>query len=354
VRLDRPATLEDLARAAGGRVLGDGSTAVRGIASLENAHGDEMSFARSAGMRKEALSSRACALLVPEGFGDLDRPAIVAPDADVALALIGEFLLERMQPAPPTGVHEDAVISGDVFVGENASIGPCAVVEDGVSIGAHSRLGAGVYLGRGVTVGEDTVIHPNVSVYWGCRIGSRCTIHSGAVIGADGFGFAVMPDGSYRKIPQLGNVVVEDDVEVGACTCIDRAMLESTVIGRGVKLDNLIQVAHNCVIGPGTAVAAQAGMAGSTRIGSMTQIGGQVGIVGHLVVGDRCRLAAASKVLGNVDSGAEVWGYPAREKSKALREMAALSRIGEMQRDLRRLRKRLDEIEGRHVGGGGQ
>jgi UDP-3-O-[3-hydroxymyristoyl] glucosamine N-acyltransferase len=196
-----------------------------------------------------------------------------------------------------------------------------------------------------VAVADDTVLYPNACVYWGCRIGARCIVHSGAVIGSDGFGFGKNTDGSYQKIQQVGNVVVEDDVEIGACACIDRATFDSTVVARGVKLDNLVHIAHNCQVGADTAMAAQVGVAGSTTIGPGCEFGGQAGVSGHLVVGERVRVGAASPVIKSFGPEQELWGFPAREKSQALREMAAAARAEKLRQELRALRGRIDEIE---------
>jgi len=353
LRLTTAVTLGELARVAGGTVSGDEAFEVRGIASLEGAGADELSFARSVEMRDRATASAAGALLLPEDFGDIDRPAIIVKDVDLALALVGEVLAARECPPPPPGVHPSATVGEGALVGEGASVGPGAVIEDGVTVGDRARVGAGVYLGRGVAVGEDTIIHPNATVHWGCRIGARCVVHSGAVVGADGFGFARSPDGSYHKIPQLGNVVLEDDVELGACACIDRAMLDSTVIARGAKLDNLVHIAHNCRVGEGTAMAAQVGVAGSTRIGAGCQFGGQSGVVGHVRLGDGVRVGAGSPVIKSVGDNIEVWGFPAREKSKALREMAGAARSGKLAEEIRALRRRLKALEADAPGAAG-
>jgi UDP-3-O-[3-hydroxymyristoyl] glucosamine N-acyltransferase len=318
---------------------------VHGIASLDKARRDELSFVRSAAMRDEALGCDAGVLIVPQDFEGLDRPGLVAANVDLAVALISDFVIAQMLPSPAPGAHADATVSPNASLGEGASIGPMAVIEDGVVVGARAHVGAGTYLGRGAAIGDDTILHPNVTVHWNCVVGSRCIIHSGAVVGADGFGYGKNPDGSYRKINQIGNVLIEDDVEIGACTCIDRATFDSTVIRRGVKLDNLVHIAHNCDIGRDTAMAAQVGIAGSTRIGRGGEFGGQSGVVGHVVLGERVRVGAASPVIKSFPDGIELWGFPAREKSQALREMAASTRGVKFAKELKRLRNRIEEIE---------
>jgi len=348
MRLPTPMTLAELAQIARAKVSGDPETAVRGVASLERAGDDELSFVRSPKWREAAAKSRARALLVGPDYGELDRPGLVAPSADAALARLGEAFLRVLSPRPPAGVHPSAVVAASARLGEGVSVGPCAVIEEEVSVGARSVIGALVYLGRGVRIGEDTVLHPNVTVLRGCRIGSRCEVHPGACIGGDGFGFIQLPDGSYRKLPQLGDAVIEDDVEIGSCSCVDRATLDSTVVGRGVKLDNLVHVAHNVTIGPNTVMAALVGIAGSSKVGAGCQFGGQSGLAGHLTLGDGCRVGAGSPVVQSFEEGGlELWGFPAREKTKAMREMAAAARSEATRAELRRLRARVEELEKR-------
>jgi UDP-3-O-[3-hydroxymyristoyl] glucosamine N-acyltransferase len=207
-------------------------------------------------------------------------------------------------------------------------------------------IGHGCVLGNGVTIGKDTILYSNVSVREGCRIGDRVIIQPGAVIGGDGFGFAPSPDGTYRKIPQLGIVVIEDDVEIGANTTIDRATMGETRICRGAKLDNLIQVAHNVVIGENTVIAAQTGISGSTRIGRNCMIAGQVGFTGHIEIADGTKIGAQSGVHRSVhEPGTTILGYPAMPQREAVRAMAALGRLPEALADLRELRNRLERLE---------
>jgi UDP-3-O-[3-hydroxymyristoyl] glucosamine N-acyltransferase len=353
VRLDEAITLGDLARASGARLQGDPQTKLMGLSSLANALPDEISFARSAQRREEALASRAGALLVGEDFGDLDRPGLVADDVDAALALVGEFLVARALPPPAPGVDDTAVVGQGVTIGEGASVGPLAVLEVGVSLGPRARIGAGCFIGRGAAIGPETILHPNVTVGWGCTLGARCIVHSGAVIGADGFGYGKNDDGSYRKIPQLGNVVIADDVEIGACTCIDRATIDSTVIESGVKLDTLVHVAHNCRIGRDTAMAALVGIAGSTKVGARSVFGGQAGAIGHITIGEGVSAIAKTGITRSFGDGVELAGMPARERAKVARELAFLKRAEEIVKDLRDRVRSLEGGTGGPSGAGG-
>jgi UDP-3-O-[3-hydroxymyristoyl] glucosamine N-acyltransferase len=338
-------TVDALARIAGADVAGDGSVVIGGLATLEAAAGDELSFARSASIKERAQKSGAGALVVPRDFGESDRPLLVADQVHLAVARITDVALEEVLSGGQSGVHEMAIVSPSATMGEGVTIGPGAVIDDGVVLGAGVRVGAGCYVGRRATIGDKTLLHANVTVCWGCIVGARCILHAGAVVGSDGFGYHKAEDGSYIKINQIGNVILEDDVEIGACACVDRAILDSTVIERGVKLDNLVHIAHNCRVGQDTAMAAQVGVAGSTTIGEKCELGGQVGVAGHLAVGSHVRVGAASAVIGSVRDGLEVWGFPAREKSKALREMAGAARAGKLAKEVKALRRRLAEIE---------
>ncbi|MHC4502829.1 MAG: UDP-3-O-(3-hydroxymyristoyl)glucosamine N-acyltransferase [Planctomycetota bacterium] len=353
VRLDEAITLGDLARASGARLRGDPQTKLKGLSSLANALPDEISFARSAERREEALASRAGALLVGEDFGDLDRPGLVAGEVDAALALVGEFLVARALPPPAPGVDDTAVVAQGVTMGEGASVGPLAVLEVGVSLGPRARVGAGCFVGRGAAIGPETILHANVTVGWGCALGARCIVHSGAVIGADGFGYGKNDDGSYRKIPQLGNVVVADDVEIGACSCIDRATIDSTVIESGVKIDNLVHIAHNCRVGRDTAMAALVGIAGSTKIGARSVFGGQAGAIGHITIGEGVSAIAKTGITRSFGDGVELAGMPARERAKVARELAFLKRAEEIVKDLRDRVRSLEGGTGGPSGDGG-
>lgn len=350
MRLSVPMRLAELAEIAGADVSGDAEFEIGGIASLERAEADELSFVRSAKWKEAAATSGAGALLVSNDFaeesGELDRPMLVAQNADAALVRLGMYMTSRVVPVPEPGIHPTALLGEDVDIGPEVAVGANVVLEDGVVLAVGASIGAGCYLGKGVRIGPETVLAPNVTVLWGCEIGARCSVYSGSVIGSDGFGFVQLPDGSYRKLPQLGTVVIEDDVEIGACVTIDRATLDSTVLRKGVKLDNLVHIAHNVTLGENTVMAALVGVAGSTSIGRNCAFGGQAGVSGHLKIGDGTRVGAASPVLRSYEEGGlELWGFPAREKTKAMREFAASEKGGVTRSELRKLRVRVEGLE---------
>ncbi|MDE6558381.1 MAG: UDP-3-O-(3-hydroxymyristoyl)glucosamine N-acyltransferase [Muribaculaceae bacterium] len=300
-----------LASLTGGRVEGDGEIEISGFGKIEEAGPGCVTFIANPKYAHFIHTTNASAVLVNEDFqveGEIKPVLIRVKDAYSALAeLLTAF--ESMKQRP-RGIEQPAYISEGIEVPEDAYIGAFAY------IGKNVRLGKGVliypqsYIGEGVEIGEGTVIRAGVRIYEGCRIGNRCIIHSGAVIGADGFGFA--PKGEiYEKIPQIGNVIIEDDVEVGANTCIDRATFGHTIVGKGTKLDNLLQVAHNVEIGSNNVFAAQTGIAGSTKIGNSNRVGGQCGFAGHISVGDNNEFGAQSGIPNSVGSGKRLIGYPA-------------------------------------------
>jgi len=272
-------------------------------------------------------------------------PALVRVD-DPYLAFLK--VLKRLTPALdafPTGVHPTAVVSPAAKIGKNVDLGACVVVGDGAIIGDGTRIAEGCVVGRQAEIGRECLFYPNVTLYHQCRIGNRVTIHSGTVIGSDGFGFAPKPDGTYEKIPQLGIVVVGDDVEIGSNCSIDRATMGETRIERGVKLDNLIQVAHNVVIGENTVIAALSGISGSTKIGKNVMVGGQVGFAGHLEVADKTIIYAQSGIPKSIkEPGKTFFGTPIKERSKAMRIEAVIRSLPELALEVRELRQKVDSL----------
>lgn len=291
-------TLAELQAHLGGNLRGDGSVRLLGGASLTSAGPGQLGFINNAKHVEAALKSQAGALIVPESLdADLGRPclAVANPHAEFARALG----LLHPEPGPVAGIHPRAVVADDAVIGAGARIAAGAVIESGAVIGANTSIGANCVIGAGASIGADSKLHPNVSVQHGCVIGARCLLHPGCVIGSDGFGLAFEKSdagGHWTKVPQIGRVVVGDDVEIGANTCIDRGALDDTVIEDGVKLDNLIHIAHNCRIGHHTAIAACVGMAGSTSIGAYCQISGAAMISGHLQIGDQVIISGGTVV----------------------------------------------------------
>ncbi|MSR35535.1 MAG: UDP-3-O-(3-hydroxymyristoyl)glucosamine N-acyltransferase [Gemmatimonadetes bacterium] len=330
-------TLGDVADLVDGRLIGDPSCAVRGVAPLAHAGPDQIAPVVSARYRSEIPSSRAGCLLVAAALADgIDdpRPRVVVADPHAALIP----LLTRLHPetAAPAFVHPTAVIGAGVVLGADVGIGPLAVVGDGCRIGDRSRIGAHVVIGAGCQIGADSVVHPHVTLYPAAILGARVILHSGVRIGADGFGYA-FADGGHRKIPHVGGCVIEDDVEIGANSTIDRGSIGDTVIGRGSKLDNLVHVGHNVRIGPHCILTGMVGISGSTTIGAGVQFGGQSGAAGHLTIGDGARVGAKSAVLKDVPAGASVIGIPAAEHGAMKRAFALFPRLPELFQRLRTL-----------------
>ena len=315
-------TLSEIAEICGATLVGDGRRCVVGPAGLAEAGPEEVSFLADERYRTQLRETRAGAVIVQPGTEAPreDLALLCCEDPNTAFSAVVRLFAGEEHAAPP-GVHPSAVVHPAVELGAGVSIGPVCTV------------------GEGARIGDDVVLHAGVVIYPGVRIGARCTIHAGAVIGSEGFGFEPSKDG-WEKIPQCGTVVLEDDVEVGANATIDRARFGATLIGRGVKIDNLVHIAHNCVIGPGAMLCAQGGTAGSVHLGARVILAGQVGISGHITIGDGARVGAKSAVFGDLAGGAEYLGYPARPRAQALRGMGAPRR-------LTRLVKRVEELEAR-------
>lgn len=336
--------LGELARKIEGRLRGDPERLIRGIAPLDRAEPDQLSFLTNPRYRQAARTSRAGALLVGPG-SDLERPDLLEVDEPyLALARLLE-LFHPVEP-PPAEISDKAHLGAGVRLGRDVSIAPFAVVEDRAVLGDRVRVGAGSVVGEGCAVGEETELKPRVVLYPGTRVGRRCIVHSGVVLGGDGFGFA-SSGGRHHKVPQLGRVIVEDDVELGANSTVDRGTLDETVIGEGSKIDNLVMIAHGVRVGRAALLAAQSGIAGSTRIGERTTWAGQSGAAGHLEIGDDTIVAAKSAVLRNVPRGSFVAGIPAVDHRRWKRAQAALGRLPELRREIRELRTRLARLEKR-------
>ncbi len=337
----RTLSLGEIARLVGGRLEGPDDRTIRRAAGIEDAGPDEITFVANRRYRGALAQTRAGAVLLPP---DLACPRGVAciRVSDPYAALVRVLL--AFDPGPPEldGIHATAVVGEGATLASGVALGPHVTVGRGARLGARTRVAAGCVIGEAASLGEDCYLHPRVVVAHRCVIGNRVVVHAGAVIGADGFGYAPV-DGVFCKVPQLGIVNVEDDVEIGANACIDRATFGETRIGRGAKIDNLVQVAHNVAIGEGSALAAQSGIAGSTRIGKGVRLGGQAGLAGHLRVGDGASIAAQAGVIGNVDSGETVSGYPARPHRDMMRVEAIVQRLPEFLKRLKALEQKLAE-----------
>ena len=332
--------LAELAELVGGRVEGDPDRAVEAVRSLEAAGPHDLSVLKDPRYREQAVASRAGALLVgPALAGAVSgRDLLVAADPDWALARL-VALLHPVAPREP-GVHPTAVLEPGCEVDPTAYVGPYAVIGAGSRIAAGAAVHASVAVGRGCAVGEGAVLHPHAVLYDGTEVGPGSVVHAGVVLGADGFGYATR-GGVHHKVPQVGRVVVEADVEIGANSTIDRATLGETRIGAGTKIDNLVQVGHNVRIGRHCILCGQAGIAGSALLGDGVVLAGQAGVAGHIELGDRAQVAAKSAALAPVAAGTAVAGIPAVELRRWRRQVALLSRLEEMSRRLRALEKRL-------------
>jgi UDP-3-O-[3-hydroxymyristoyl] glucosamine N-acyltransferase len=321
-------TLQELAALSGGKLSGDAKQIVTGAASLVEAMPGEITFFSDPRYLLLLRKTRASAIFVPIDFSEkLDAAQIrVANPAKAFEQVALKFAPKPIAFAP--GVHPTAVVDDTVKLGAHVSVQPYAVIEAGTTIGDRTVIGAGTYIGPECVIGAETIIYPNATIRERTIIGSRVVIHGGAVIGADGFGFE-MVDGRFIKVPQLGIVQIDDDVDVGANTTIDRARFGRTWIQKGVKIDNLVQIAHNVVIGENTAIAAQVGIAGSVRIGKYVLVGGQAGFVGHVEIGDRTTVGAQSGVGKSISGGAWLQS-PVVPLPDAKRQIAWLHRLGKL------------------------
>jgi UDP-3-O-[3-hydroxymyristoyl] glucosamine N-acyltransferase len=335
-------TTEEIARLLGGTLNGDGKVEIRRAAGLETAGAGELAFAEGDRALALAAQSRAGCILVPTGKSVSARTTIAVAHPKLAFIRAVEAL---HPPAPTTpGIHSSAIVSPEARLAADVSVGPHAVIARGASVGAGTRIAAGVYLGEDVQVGAHCVLYPRVTVYPGARLGDRVILHAGVTLGGDGFGY-VFAEGRYQKFPQLGQVVIEDDVEIGCNSTVDRGSLGTTVIGQGTKIDNLVQIAHNVRIGRHCVIAAQTGISGSVEVGDYVVMGGQVGIGDHVRVEERAVLGGGAGILPGkiVRRGETVWGRPARPLHEFKRMYAHLSNLPHLAEKVKELSRRLAE-----------
>jgi len=338
---------KEIANIVEGNVEGDPEVLIDRPSRIEEGGKGSVSFLGNAKYEAYVYTTTASALLVSRDFQPkkpVDPTLIRVENVYTSIAqLLDHFGINNGKPtgvAPSAVIHPEADLKDDVAVGANTTI------EAGVKIGSGTTLFAQVYIGQNVKIGQNTLIYPGVRILHNCMIGDNCIIHPNAVLGSDGFGFAPDPKGKYQKVPQTGNVIIENDVEVGACTTIDRATIGSTIVRAGVKLDNLIQVGHNVEIGENTVIAAQTGIAGSTKIGKNCQVGGQVGFVGHLSIADNIRIQAQSGIASSVkEPNQALFGYPAIEYGNYIRSYAVFKQLPDLYKRIHELEKRLKEKE---------
>ncbi len=337
-------SLGKIAELVGGRLYGDPEIEIIGLNSLEHATESDISFYFSSRYKNLLTRTRAGAILVKEKTPEFSGPQIIVEDPEKSYVRLAAFFVPPVPKYP--GVSNDAVVHDSAVLGKSVSIYPLVYVGERARIGDDTVLFPGVYVGNDVTIGQRAVIYPNVTILERTAIGSDVIIHSGTVIGSDGFGF-VQEEAASIKIPQLGNVRIEDEVEIGANCCIDRAAFGSTLIKRGVKTDNLVQIAHNVVIGENTIIVAQAGISGSVTVGKHVVIGGQVGIADHIEIGDRVMIASQSGVAKSVPQGEIISGTPALRHRRWLRSMGIVGKLPELSEKIRQFEKRLASLEKR-------
>ena len=338
-------TAQQIADFLKGSVEGDPAASVRSFSKIEEGVPGTITFLANLKYERYIYRTKASIVLVNNDFkptAPIEATLIKVPNPYTSLAMLMEYAAKSK--TGKQGIDATAYVSPTASIEENCYIGPFACISDGAKIGKGSMIYPYTYVGDNAGIGENTVLYPHVTVYPDCLIGNNCIIHAGVVIGADGFGFAP-DDGVYKKIAQMGNVVIEDDVEIGANTAIDRAVMGSTFIRKGVKLDNLIQIAHNVEIGHHTAMAAQVGVAGSTKIGSNCMLGGQVGVVGHVHIGDNSQIAAQSGIMSSLEAGSKVMGTPSIPLQKFLRSSILFEKFSELYQTLNKLEREMEELK---------
>lgn len=335
-------TLQELADVVGGNLQGDGSLIIEGVTNLNDAGARQITFAVPPHLEQAVQSSAGAVIIPPEAASNFPKPAIIVENPRVAFMT----LLELFTPKPviEPGIHSSAVIGKNVSMGKNVAILPHVVIADDVVIGDNAIIYPHVYIGQGVKIGSSVLIYPSVTIREFCQIGHDVIIHANTVIGSDGFGFVTVK-GKHEKVPQVGNVVIGNRVEIGANVGIDRATTGSTIVKDGTKIDNLVHLAHNVVIGEDCFLVAQTGIAGSAQIGNHVTFAGQSGCNGHITVGDNCIFAARSAPIKDVPAGSFQAGFPARSHREWLRVEAALPKVPDLLKKVKQLEKQLHDLE---------
>jgi UDP-3-O-[3-hydroxymyristoyl] glucosamine N-acyltransferase len=339
-------TAEMIAGLLNGTIVGDKNAAVSTVSSIDGGKAGSLAYLTNPKYESYLYTTEASIVLVDNNFEPKQEVKATLIKVDDAYGSFAKLLEMYVAYKPQkSGIHPTAVVADSAKVGKGCYIGAYVVIDEGAEVGDGVKLYPHVYLGDGVKVGEGSTLHSGVKVYEGCKIGQRCILHSGAVIGSDGFGFAPNAQGEYDKIPQIGIVVLEDDVEIGANTTIDRATMGATVISKGTKIDNLVQIGHNVVVGSHTVMAGQSAIAGSAKVGSRCMIGGQAGIVGHITVGDGTVVGSRSGVTSSLEAGSQAMGFYAIDAAKFRRVNAVYRNLPELQRTVRELKKEIEELK---------
>lgn len=336
-------TIEQVATILSGTVEGDKNAKINTISNIEEGKSGSISFLSNPKYEQFIYTTKASAVIVNEDFDpreEISTTLIRVKNAYTSFTLLLEEY-HRMMNFQKDGIEQPSFLSDSAEHGENLYLGAFAYVGANVKIGKNVKIYPHVYLGDNVAVGDNTILHSGVKVYANCKVGSYCTIHSGAILGSDGFGFAPQEDGTYKTIPQIGNVIVEDHVDIGANTTIDCATFESTIIRKGVKLDNLVQVAHNVEVGSNTVIASQTGISGSTKVGNNVILAGQVGVVGHIKIGDKAIITAQSGVSKSVPKDAVHMGSPAFDKGQYMKSTVLFRKLPDMMKRIQELEEKL-------------
>ncbi len=343
-------TAKQIAEFLNGKIEGNDAVTVNKVCKIEEGEVHGLSFLANPKYTHYIYDTKASVVILGEDVV-LEKPTsatlIRVKDAYSSFATLldiyEQYTNANMQERK--GISSLAAINKEAKIEENCYIGEFTVIDRNAKIGKNAKIYPQVYIGENVTIGDNVTIFAGVKIYHDINIGNNCIIHSGVVIGADGFGFAPLPDGTFKKIPQTGNVVIEDDVEIGANTCVDRSTMGATIIRKGTKVDNLCQIAHNVTIGSNTVMSAQTGLAGSTHLGSYCFVGGQVGFAGHLTVGDRAKIGAQSGVFGDVKEDEQVFGYPAFSAKSSFRSSVLYKKLPEIEKRLRELEQKIKQYE---------
>lgn len=339
-------TLKEIAKIIGGELVGNGDIAIKGINAIDTAEEGDLSFILNPKYEEFINKTKASAVIVPKALKrGYNKPVIKVDNPSITFSKIIELILPNRN-SQPKGVHPSAIVSNTARIGKNTAIGPYVIVEDGAFVGDNTVIYPFSYIGRNTKIGNDCIIYPNVMVREEITIGNRVIIHPGSVVGSDGFGYDTQINGTHVKIPQLGTVIIEDDVEIGSCVTIDRARFSKTLIGKGSKIDNLVQIAHNVIIGPGCLIAAQTGISGSTTIGRNVVFGGQVGVADHLKIGDFVMAGAKTGISKSFPAPNTVlFGYPARPVEKARELIASIGLLPKLYERVRALENKIKSLE---------
>ncbi len=337
----------DIAAFLGGEIVGDGSVRISNVSKIEEGQPGTLAFLANPKYEAYLYTTKASVILINKNVelkSEVEPTLIKVDDAYQSFASLLELYMQAKANSKK-GIEQPSFVSETAKIGEDIYLGAFAYIGNNVTIGTNVKIYPNAYVGDNTTIADNCILYSGVKIYEDCVIGKNCIIHAGAVIGADGFGFAPQNDGTYKKIPQIGNVILEDDVEIGANTCIDCATMGSTIIRQGTKLDDLIMVGHNCEIGKNTVFAAQVGVAGSSKVGDNCKFGGQVGIAGHAKIGNNVQLGGQAGVSGNVKDGKSMLGSPAIDIVLAAKSFVALKNLPGLVKDVHQLKKEIKDLK---------